>query len=222
MASLIPARLTNSYDSREHKGRPMIGGFPQTLTVIAAVGAGVSGGVFFAFSSFIMKALGRLPAAEGISAMNAINRALRYLEGWKVPVEEIDEVYRAADEIFKNPKHRDRDFKKYEPGASDSKWGKVVLKAPFDAVIVERNVSEKETLLDPSVNLFQLAKVDKLLVLANAPEEKSRSYSRCGRTPACGGRFDRWESRTPTESPVRSARSVIWPTRTRTPSRSRG
>ena len=53
----------------------MIGGFPQTLTVIAAVGAGVSGGVFFAFSSFIMKALGRLPAAEGISAMNAINKA---------------------------------------------------------------------------------------------------------------------------------------------------
>jgi uncharacterized membrane protein len=53
----------------------MIGGFPQTLTVIAAVGAGVSGGVFFAFSSFIMKALGRLPAAEGISAMNAVNRA---------------------------------------------------------------------------------------------------------------------------------------------------
>ena len=53
----------------------MIGGFPQTLTVIAAVGAGVSGGVFFAFSTFVMKALGRLSAAEGISAMNAVNKA---------------------------------------------------------------------------------------------------------------------------------------------------
>jgi len=30
--------------------------------------------VFFAFSTFVMKALGRLPAAEGISAMNAINK----------------------------------------------------------------------------------------------------------------------------------------------------
>jgi len=47
----------------------------QALTVIAALGAGVSGGVFFAFSTFVMKALGRLPAAEGISAMNAINKA---------------------------------------------------------------------------------------------------------------------------------------------------
>jgi uncharacterized membrane protein len=35
----------------------------------------VSGGVFFAFSTFAMKALGRLPAAEAISAMNAINQA---------------------------------------------------------------------------------------------------------------------------------------------------
>ena len=30
--------------------------------------------MFFAFSTFVMKALGRLPAAEGISAMNAINK----------------------------------------------------------------------------------------------------------------------------------------------------
>ena len=47
----------------------------QTLTIITAVGAGATGGVFFAFSTFVMKALGRLPAAEGISAMNAINKA---------------------------------------------------------------------------------------------------------------------------------------------------
>ena len=52
----------------------MIDGYLRILTVIAAVGAGVSGGVFFAFSTFVMKALGRLPAAEGISAMNAMNK----------------------------------------------------------------------------------------------------------------------------------------------------
>jgi uncharacterized membrane protein len=39
----------------------MISGYPRTLTLIAAVGAGLSGGVFFAFSTFVMKALGRLP-----------------------------------------------------------------------------------------------------------------------------------------------------------------
>jgi uncharacterized membrane protein len=53
----------------------MIAGYSRTLTVLAAVGAGVSGGVFFAFSTFVMKGLGRLPDAEGISAMNAINKA---------------------------------------------------------------------------------------------------------------------------------------------------
>ena len=52
----------------------MIDGYLRILTIIAAVGAGVSGGVFFAFSTFVMKALGRLPAAEGISAMKAMNK----------------------------------------------------------------------------------------------------------------------------------------------------
>lgn len=48
-----------------------------TLITIAAVaaliGAALIGGVFFAFSSFIMKALGRLPSQEGIAAMQSIN-----------------------------------------------------------------------------------------------------------------------------------------------------
>ena len=54
----------------------MIDGYPRILVIIAAVGAGVSGGVFFAFSVFVMKALGRLSAAQGISAMHAINSGL--------------------------------------------------------------------------------------------------------------------------------------------------
>jgi uncharacterized membrane protein len=53
----------------------MIADYPRTLTIVAAVGACVSGGVFFAFSTFVMKALGRLPDAEAISAMKAINKA---------------------------------------------------------------------------------------------------------------------------------------------------
>ena len=52
----------------------MIDGYLRILTITAAVGAGVSGGVFFAFSTFVMKALGRLPAAEGNSAKNAMNK----------------------------------------------------------------------------------------------------------------------------------------------------
>ncbi|TPL86644.1 DUF1772 domain-containing protein [Mesorhizobium sp. B2-3-14] len=44
-----------------------------TLTFIAAIGAGVVGGVFFAFSNFVMAALARLPVPAGIAAMNSIN-----------------------------------------------------------------------------------------------------------------------------------------------------
>ncbi len=47
------------------------------VTLATAVGAGAAGGVFFAFSSFVMPALRRLPAATGTAAMQSINeRAL--------------------------------------------------------------------------------------------------------------------------------------------------
>jgi uncharacterized membrane protein len=46
------------------------------LTVAAALGSGLVAGIFFAFSSFIMPALRQRPAAEGIAAMQSINRTV--------------------------------------------------------------------------------------------------------------------------------------------------
>lgn len=46
------------------------------LTLLAALGSGIFAGVFFAFSSSIMTALGRLPPNQGISAMQAVNIAV--------------------------------------------------------------------------------------------------------------------------------------------------
>ena len=46
------------------------------LTLVSAVGSGLIGGVFFAFSAFVMKALSRLPAPHGIAAMQSINVAV--------------------------------------------------------------------------------------------------------------------------------------------------
>lgn len=40
---------------------------------VALLGVAVVGGVFFAFSSFVMGALARVPEAEGMRAMQAIN-----------------------------------------------------------------------------------------------------------------------------------------------------
>ena len=43
------------------------------MTLIAVVGTAAMGGVFFAFSAFVMAALGRLPAPQAIAAMQSIN-----------------------------------------------------------------------------------------------------------------------------------------------------
>jgi uncharacterized membrane protein len=43
------------------------------LTLAAAVASGLVGGVFFAFSNFVMEALGRLRPSEGAAAMQSIN-----------------------------------------------------------------------------------------------------------------------------------------------------
>jgi len=40
---------------------------------VALLGSALIGGVFFAFSSILMKALARVPPAEGIAAMQSIN-----------------------------------------------------------------------------------------------------------------------------------------------------
>lgn len=43
------------------------------LALLTALGAATVGGVFYGFSSFVMKALAQLPAAQGVAAMQRIN-----------------------------------------------------------------------------------------------------------------------------------------------------
>jgi uncharacterized membrane protein len=50
-------------------------GAETVLMAACAVACGLVGGVFFAFSAFVMAGLGRLPAAHGAAAMQAINVA---------------------------------------------------------------------------------------------------------------------------------------------------
>lgn len=47
--------------------------FVTIIVIIAILGSAMIGGVFFAFSSFIMKALARLPVSQGMAAMQSIN-----------------------------------------------------------------------------------------------------------------------------------------------------
>ncbi|MCW2539340.1 MAG: hypothetical protein JWN95_1065 [Frankiales bacterium] len=43
--------------------------------MIGLLGAGLVAGVFFAFSSFVMAGLRRLPASQGMAAMQGINKS---------------------------------------------------------------------------------------------------------------------------------------------------
>jgi uncharacterized membrane protein len=43
------------------------------LTIAAALGSGLIAGVFFAFSTSVMSALGRLPSDQGMTAMQHVN-----------------------------------------------------------------------------------------------------------------------------------------------------
>lgn len=54
----------------------MLDTFVIGLTQLTALGCGLMAGVFFAFSVVIMPALTRLPAAQGMAAMQAINTAV--------------------------------------------------------------------------------------------------------------------------------------------------
>ncbi len=52
-------------------------GVPTTIAVvIARLGSALVSGNFFAFPSFVMRALARVPASEEISAMRSINVVL--------------------------------------------------------------------------------------------------------------------------------------------------
>jgi uncharacterized membrane protein len=44
-----------------------------TVAVSTMLGAALVAGIFFAFSTFVMTALGRLPPEQGIAAMQSIN-----------------------------------------------------------------------------------------------------------------------------------------------------
>jgi uncharacterized membrane protein len=49
--------------------------YARTVVIIAAIGAGVSAGVYFAFSTLVMGGIRRLTPSHAIGAMNGMNKA---------------------------------------------------------------------------------------------------------------------------------------------------
>ena len=60
---------------RRRRRAPMTGRYPRGLTVTAAIGVGLSAGVYLAFLTFVMPGLRKQPPAHAIDAMSSINKA---------------------------------------------------------------------------------------------------------------------------------------------------
>ncbi len=119
------------------------------------------------------------------SDRNAISRALNTLLVWNIPQEDIDALQEEAKKIaadkdawFKT--RAGRWVKREKQGKTghdpdkenDNSWGKVTLRAPFDGILVERNVTMHDIVQDPTTNLFRIAQVDRLQVIAYTPEDE--------------------------------------------------
>jgi cobalt-zinc-cadmium efflux system membrane fusion protein len=139
-----------------------------------------------------------------------VNRALNYLKAWDIPQDEIDALRAEAkkisankDDWFQSPEGRwvmrakqsmeakEPIVGKVDPGKEEENpWGRVALRADRDGVIVERNVHVGEMVVDNTVNLFQIADVSRLLVIANCPEDDLPTME------ALQGHEKRWTVRT--------------------------
>jgi cobalt-zinc-cadmium efflux system membrane fusion protein len=101
---------------------------------------------------------------------SSISRYENTLRAWTVPEEDIEAVRKEAEEINARGGQRDRDAEHIK--AQLRRWAKVELRAPAEGTIVECNVTPGETVVDNTINLFQIAQVERILVTANAPEDQ--------------------------------------------------
>ncbi len=104
-----------------------------------------------------------------ITSQNAVERARRTLETWQIPVAEIAEVEAEAKKVI-DAIDRNEEYKRDKE--KEKTWARSVLLAPNSGTIVERNISVGEIISDATVNLFVIADVDNLLVLAAPPEDR--------------------------------------------------
>jgi cobalt-zinc-cadmium efflux system membrane fusion protein len=103
---------------------------------------------------------------------NNINRAENTLRAWNIAEDEIRAVRREAEQAAESSSAE----RKRVTQDQLERWARVTLKAPptDDSIpwtIIERNVAEHEIVVDNTTNLFVLAKIDRLAVLAYAPED---------------------------------------------------
>ena len=110
----------------------------------------------------------------------AVSRAVRTLQSWRISKEEIDQVRAEADRLRENrlPRRRRRIARRWSRNGRSSKCS-----LRWTAPIIERNVALGD-LVDTNIDLFKVADLSRLRVVAHAYEEDLPSLGRLERRPS--------------------------------------
>jgi cobalt-zinc-cadmium efflux system membrane fusion protein len=98
-----------------------------------------------------------------ITDRNNVDRAERILRTWNVPEKEIQVAREEAEQVSLREGVRDKEKERL--------WAKSEILAPRSGTIVERNVGVGEYVADNTINLFMIADVGHMQVIANPPED---------------------------------------------------
>lgn len=105
------------------------------------------------------------------SDLIAVDRAERTLRSWKETEEEIAEVYAEAERIVRGENQKDSRVRET--------WANVEVRSPLDGVVLERNISIGE-IVDTGFDMFKIADISRMGVLANIYEEDIPKISALG------------------------------------------
>ena len=101
----------------------------------------------------------------------AVGRAARTLQSWRIPSADIDTLRAEAESLRHDAK----------PIAEEHvhRWARSEVRAPMDGVILEKNIALGD-LVDTNLDLFKIADLSRLRVMAHAYEEQLPLLDRLG------------------------------------------
>ncbi len=106
--------------------------------------------------------------------LNNVGRVEHTLAIWQVSRKDIEALKSEAEHLLDLRRTGNMDAERERTEKQAQLWARVELKAPFDGVIVERNIS-KGAIVDPSKDLFKITAENRLTVYAHAYEESLSS-----------------------------------------------
>jgi cobalt-zinc-cadmium efflux system membrane fusion protein len=141
------------------------------------------------------------------SDQNAVSRIEATLHSWRLSQDEIDLVYKQAQELTAANKGR--------TGKRDSEswkqWARVEVRSPIDGTILERNVTIG-ALVDTSTNLFMIGDLNHLTAWFNVYEEDLPHLQSLPRPIQCKIRLKAEPDAPPLDCTIFEIRPVIDPT----------